>query len=564
MEHEVFISYSTDDKVVADAICHVLEHHGITCWIAPRDVRPGSPYAREIISGIKGCKVMILVFTSHSNSSQHVGNEVDMAFNHKKTIIPFLVEDTPMNEELKYYLSRKHWLTAYPNYEERFEELLVAVCNVLGRKAIAIDKKNDEVKNEITSNMIYFKILSNLECRVLIDCEEVGIAKANTLFKIPLKPGDYYVQYVSVENESDVISSDYSLFHDTVEKVDLLEVKLKRLSALNDVLSSIEKDKEEFVKKDDIEGNSIGHSSEIVMFAQKDGTIMAYNLDNSERVFSYSIKSNSTLNCIAFSHDGKWIAYATEENKIVILEAFTGKMKYTLLGHSDKINKIQFNPNGNELISVSDDGTIRIWDIDLGLHKDIINAGLGKLIYVTYSRTSKYFAVVPSLSKKVIIYDAISLEIIQTIKIKAGWLGDIEQVSFSYDEQNIIARNSDKLYMINIISGSLLFSKKVSFLNVIKNISVSMGGKEIFFTSYNEIYALQTSSNQYPIRKICALGYGDNNDITSLINNKCKNFIVSGSSKGYANVIDILSGKVLNTYYLGESSIADIAIVDVK
>ena len=28
-----------------------------------------------------------------------------------------------MNEELKYYLSRKHWLTAYPNYEERFEEL---------------------------------------------------------------------------------------------------------------------------------------------------------------------------------------------------------------------------------------------------------------------------------------------------------------------------------------------------------------------------------------------------------------------------------------------------------
>ena len=87
--------------------------------------------------------------------------------------------------------------------------------------------------------------------------------------------------------------------------------------------------------------------------------------------------------------------------------------------------------------------------------------------------------------------------------------------------------------------------------------------KEIFFTSYNEIYALQTSSNQYPIRKICALGYDDNRDITSLINNKCKNFIVSGSSKGYANVIDILSGKVLKTYYLGES-IADIAIVDVK
>ena len=49
MEHEVFISYSSSDKTIADAICHTLEQHEISCWIAPRDVRPGIPYAREII-----------------------------------------------------------------------------------------------------------------------------------------------------------------------------------------------------------------------------------------------------------------------------------------------------------------------------------------------------------------------------------------------------------------------------------------------------------------------------------------------------------------------------------
>jgi hypothetical protein len=110
--HEVFISYSSKDKIIADAICHALEENKIPCWIAPRDVQPGIPYAREIIKGIKECKVMVLVFTANSNASEHVCNEIDKSFNNNKIIVPFLVENIAMDEALEYYLSRKHWLTA--------------------------------------------------------------------------------------------------------------------------------------------------------------------------------------------------------------------------------------------------------------------------------------------------------------------------------------------------------------------------------------------------------------------------------------------------------------------
>ncbi|NQT71340.1 MAG: toll/interleukin-1 receptor domain-containing protein [Chloroflexi bacterium] len=37
MAHDVFISYSTNDKTVADAVCATLESQKIRCWIAPRD-----------------------------------------------------------------------------------------------------------------------------------------------------------------------------------------------------------------------------------------------------------------------------------------------------------------------------------------------------------------------------------------------------------------------------------------------------------------------------------------------------------------------------------------------
>ena len=36
--YDVFISYSSKDKHVADAVCVALEQHGIRCWLAPRDI----------------------------------------------------------------------------------------------------------------------------------------------------------------------------------------------------------------------------------------------------------------------------------------------------------------------------------------------------------------------------------------------------------------------------------------------------------------------------------------------------------------------------------------------
>ena len=44
MKADVFISHSSKDKHVADAICAVLERRGLRCWIAPRDVTPGASW----------------------------------------------------------------------------------------------------------------------------------------------------------------------------------------------------------------------------------------------------------------------------------------------------------------------------------------------------------------------------------------------------------------------------------------------------------------------------------------------------------------------------------------
>ena len=76
MTHEVFISYASLDKAAADAACAALEAKGIRCWIAPRDIRPGTDWSEAIIDAIDVSKAFLLVFSSHADASQQVKREV--------------------------------------------------------------------------------------------------------------------------------------------------------------------------------------------------------------------------------------------------------------------------------------------------------------------------------------------------------------------------------------------------------------------------------------------------------------------------------------------------------
>ena len=134
MTHDVFISYSSLDKVAADTVCSILEQNGIRCWIAPRDITPGLDFAESIIDGIKSSKMFILVYSSNSNNSKQVIREVDRAVHTGLPVINLRLEDVPLSKQLEYYLSSVHWLDAIsPPLEEHINKLS-GVVKILLRK----------------------------------------------------------------------------------------------------------------------------------------------------------------------------------------------------------------------------------------------------------------------------------------------------------------------------------------------------------------------------------------------------------------------------------------------
>ena len=106
MAHDVFISHSAHNREVADAICDALEKTGIRCWVAPRDVRPGRSFPGEITRAIQQSKVMVMVFSSHSNNSEQVLREVQLATDSRLVIIRFRIEDVALTDDLRYFSAR--------------------------------------------------------------------------------------------------------------------------------------------------------------------------------------------------------------------------------------------------------------------------------------------------------------------------------------------------------------------------------------------------------------------------------------------------------------------------
>ena len=134
MAHDVFISYSSKNKVIADALCHYLEEHHIRCWIAPRDIPPGDSYADQIDSAITNCKVFVFIFSKDSAESQWCSKEIDIGLRERIILIPFRIDDHPLQKRMRLYLGDRHWIDACPEPHLLFGTLCNSILAFMGRE----------------------------------------------------------------------------------------------------------------------------------------------------------------------------------------------------------------------------------------------------------------------------------------------------------------------------------------------------------------------------------------------------------------------------------------------
>lgn len=148
MNHDIFISYSSKQKSIADGVCHYLEENGFKCWMAPRDIPVGNEYDDLIMEAIMSCNCVVLVFSETASKSRYVKAEINIAFAKGKPILPLRVDETEIEGGFMLKLNQFHWIDAFPHYADRLPDLLNSVCGFLGRQPHKVSDDNERLEAE--------------------------------------------------------------------------------------------------------------------------------------------------------------------------------------------------------------------------------------------------------------------------------------------------------------------------------------------------------------------------------------------------------------------------------
>jgi len=127
--------------------------------------------------------------------------------------------------------------------------------------------------------------------------------------------------------------------------------------------------------------------------------------DNNEPAFvkiddmeSINFNINNLINKVSYSTDnyslsGKKFAQGND-SKVEIREANTKKLLYELNEHNAKINSCDFSSDSRQLISSSNDQTLRLWDVETGEQLDVIDMENDKPGLVCWSPCGTMLAVI--------------------------------------------------------------------------------------------------------------------------------------------------------------------------
>ncbi len=158
----VFISYNVGhDGEYAEKLRQAFESNGYSYWMAPGSIAPGASYPEQIVGALSNpdCDVFLLLVSSGSNMSENCKNELSLAFDFHKRIVPVLLEDIKFNDLFQYYLKRSQWVTA--NNGISFESVFSEITGMLDSY-----RNNAGVPTPETHSIINTKSVINNESNV--------------------------------------------------------------------------------------------------------------------------------------------------------------------------------------------------------------------------------------------------------------------------------------------------------------------------------------------------------------------------------------------------------------
>ena len=175
-----------------------------------------------------------------------------------------------------------------------------------------------------------------------------------------------------------------------------------------------------------------------------DGTIKLWNVNSKKSLMNFRESHSSEVVSLALSSDGKNIVSASADRTVKLWNRKDGKLLHTFSGYDNKVEAINFSPDGKIIASASD-RTIRIWNRDSPTPDTIIGTSFN------FSGDNK--TIVTAKDKTIYLWLLRDRKLVKSFP--SGHKKNINQVRFSPDGQTIASASADHTIKLWNLQGNL-------------------------------------------------------------------------------------------------------------
>ncbi|HZM22178.1 MAG TPA: hypothetical protein VFC02_10560, partial [Anaerolineales bacterium] len=238
-----------------------------------------------------------------------------------------------------------------------------------------------------------------------------------------------------------------------------------------------------------------GHSSDIwsvafspdgtrVVTASLDGTARVWNVSPSQEFLTLvngpAISSN-TGSKLDYSPDGTRLAVAYSDPIAKVWDVITGKLLFSLEGHTDGINIITYNFDGTRIATAAKDGTAKVWDAVSGKELLTLPAHNNWILGVAFSPDGSRLATA-SFDTTAKIWDVKTGKLIFTLAGHTDWL---LRIAFGPDGARVATSSFDGTAIIwDAMTGKKLFPL-TGHTSAVGQVVFSSDGTRLATSSYD-------------------------------------------------------------------------------
>lgn len=131
---QLFLSYSSRDRNIANLVKQALEEVGYTAWIDHISIQGGRLWFAEIAQAIHDCDICILLVSPDSVASKNVLDEIALAREKKKTVIPIVIRSAKIPRDMELLLAGRQYIDLTNDFDAGTERLRLTLKNFATEK----------------------------------------------------------------------------------------------------------------------------------------------------------------------------------------------------------------------------------------------------------------------------------------------------------------------------------------------------------------------------------------------------------------------------------------------